>query len=346
MRRNDRWKTVLQYTMGIAVLALCVAAAMFLPEQYAQWSDEQKLGKVTLSNRDTIEFLNAQQLDIEERLQKIYFAQDFYFVESIEFYPSLYFDSEMELLERCVRLTTKWCDAGLLPEQCETMARGLEKAMKEGTDEYVISLDVAGWVGMNSGASEEMMIPMFLITIEDIEDWERLSLVMDSEVELLYCAVYNGAGAESQITKELGYGTVEEAEQYLENHGRLDEPSIAPRKIDFAQAFGAKSAQAEETPKEFNVTAKLTFDTFEADAIRCLVTGDYAGFGIAAVYDGQKGWRFLDQLFSLLYGSNVEVISTEEFLYLTSNETSEGLSDAEALEEYRAEDENIAADEK
>lgn len=344
MRQKDRWKIVLQYTIGVAALALCVAAAMFLPEQYAQWSDEKKLGKVTLSNRDTIDFLNAQQLDIEERLQKIYFAQDFYFMESIDFYPSLYFDSERDLLERCVHLTKEWCDAGLLPAQCETMARGLEKAVKEGTDEYVISLDVAGWIGRSSEGSEEMMIPMFLITIESMGAWESLSLVMDGEVELLYCAVYNGDGAARQIIKELGYGTVEEADQYLENYGRLDEPSIAPRKIDFAQAFGAKSAQAEETPKEFNVTAKLTFDTFEADAIRCLVMGDYAGFGIAAVYDGQKGWRFLDQLFSLVYGSSVEIISTEEFLYLTSNEASVGMSDAEALEEYRSEDENIAAD--
>lgn len=344
MRQKDKWKTVLQYMIGAAALALCVDASLFLPEQYARWSDEQKLGKVTLSNRDTINFLNAQQLDIEERLQKIYFAQDFYFMESIDFYPSLYFDSEMELLERCVHLTTQWCDAGLLPAQCETMARGLEKAMKDGTDEYVISLDVAGWIGRNSEGSEEMMVPMFFVTIEDMEDWERLSLVMDSEVELLYCAVYNGDGAARQIIKELGYGTLEEAEQYWESHGRLSEPSIEPRKLDFAKAFGAKSAQAEETPKEFNVTAKLTFDTFEADAIRCLVTGDYAGFGIAAVYDGKKGRSFLDQLFNLVYGTSVEIISTEEFLYLTSNESSEGMSDAEVLQEYRSEDENIAVD--
>lgn len=344
MRQKNKWKTVLQYMIGAAALALCVAAAMFLPEQYAQWSDEKNLGTVTLSNRDTIDFLNAQQLDIEERLQKIYFAQDFYFMESIDFYPSLYFDSEMELLERCVHLTTQWCDAGLLPTQCETMARGLEKAMKDGTDEYVISLDVAGWIGRNSEGSEEMMVPMFFVTIEDMEDWERLSLVMDSEVELLYCAVYNGDGAVRQIIKELGYGTLEEAEQYRESHGRLSEPHIEPRKLDFAKAFGAKSAQAEETPKEFNVTAKLTFDTFEADAIRCLVTGDYAGFGIAAVYDGKKGRSFLDQLFNLVYDTSVEIISTEEFLYLTSNEASEGMSDAEVLQEYRSEDENIAVD--
>lgn len=346
MRQKDKWKTVLQYMIGAAALALCVDASLFLPEQYARWSDEQKLGKVTLSNRDTIDFLNAQQLDIEERLQKIYFAQDFYFMESIDFYPSLYFDSEMELLERCVHLTTQWCDAGLLPAQCETMARGLEKAMKDGTDEYVISLDVAGWIGRNSEGSEEMMVPMFFVTIEDMEDWERLSLVMDSEVELLYCAVYNGDGAARQIIKELGYGTLEEAEQYWESHGRLGEPHIEPRELDFAKAFGAKSAQAEEIPKEFNVTAKLTFDTFEADAIRCLVTGDYAGYGIAAVYDAQKGGRFLDQLFSLVYGSSVEILSTEELLYLTSNEVSEGMSDTEALQEYRSEDENITADEK
>lgn len=344
MRQKDKWKTVLQYMIGAAALALCVDASLFLPEQYARWSDEQKFGKVTLSNRDTIDFLNAQQLDIEERLQKIYFAQDFYFMESIDFYPSLYFDSEMELLERCVHLTTQWCDAGLLPAQCETMVHGLEQAMKEGTEEYVISLDVVGWIGVNSENSEEMIIPMFLITIEDMEDWEKLSLVMDSEVELLYGAVYNGDGAVRQIIKELGYGTMEGAEQYWENQGRLGEPSIEPRKLDFAKAFGAKSAQAEENPKEFNVTAKLTFDTFEADAIRCLVTGDYAGYGIAVIYDARKGERFMDQLSVLLDSSSVEIISTEELLYLTSNEASEGMSDAEVLQEYRSEDENIAVD--
>lgn len=340
MRQKDKWKTVLQYMIGAAALALCVDASLFLPEQYARWSDEQKFGKVTLSNRDTIDFLNAQQLDIEERLQKIYFAQDFYFMESIDFYPSLYFDSEMELLERCVHLTTQWCDAGLLPAQCETMVHGLEQAMKGGTEEYVISLDVVGWIGVNSENSEEMIIPMFLITIEDMEDWEKLSLVMDSEVELLYGAVYNGDGAVRQIIKELGYGTMEGAEQYWENQGRLGEPSIEPRKLDFAKAFGAKSAQAEETPKEFNVTAKLTFDTFEADAIRCLVTGDYAGYGIAVVYDARKGERFMDQLSVLLDSSSVEIISTEELLYLTSNEASEGMSDAEVLQEYRSNAEN------
>lgn len=342
MRHNKRWKTVLQYMIGAAALALCVDASLFLPEQYARWSDEQKFGKVTLSNRDTIDFLNAKQLDIEERLQKIYFAQDFYFMESVDFYPSVYFDSEIDILERCVNLTTQWCDAGLLPAQCETMVHGLEKAMKEGTDEYVISLDVVGWIGVNSENSEEMIIPMFLITIEDMEDWEKLSLVTDSEVELLYGAVYNGDGAARQIIKELGYGTMEAAEQYLESHGRLGEPSIEPRKLDFAKAFGAKSAQAEEIPKEFNVTAKLTFDTFEADAIRCLVTGDYAGFGIAAVYDAQKGGRFLDQLFRLIVGSSAEIISTEELLYLTSNEASVGMSDAEVLEEYRSTAETTA----
>lgn len=346
MRQKDRWKTVLQYTIGVAALALCVAAAMFLPEQYAQWSDEQKLGKVTLSSRDSINFLNAQQLDIEERLQKIHDVQNFYFTEAIDFYPSLYFDSEMELLERCVRLTTKWCDAGLLPKQCETMARGLEQAIEEGTDEYVISLDVAGWIGVDDVYTEEMMIPMFLVTIEDIEDdgeddGKRLSLVMDSEVELLYCALYSGDDAAEQIIREMGYKSMEEAERDVETYGKLEAPSIAPRDFDFAEVFGAKSAKLEESPEEFNVTAKLTFDTFEADALRCLTLEGSDTYGIAAVYDVENADAFMTSLFGI-FGEPVYVIDTDLFRDLTADQT--GVETTAAEEEYRSEDENIAAD--
>ena len=46
MTGNNRWKTLLAYTMGIVILAVSLIMAWFLPGWYSQWKDERLMGQV------------------------------------------------------------------------------------------------------------------------------------------------------------------------------------------------------------------------------------------------------------------------------------------------------------
>ncbi|MFR8548046.1 MAG: hypothetical protein ACLVEV_05420 [Lachnospiraceae bacterium] len=326
MHQNNRWKTVIQYTAGIVIVALCITAAMFLPEQYAQWSDEQTIGKVTLSKRDTIEFLNIEKLDIEKRLEMLQNADDFYFLANDG--PMMYLSSDAEFIEMSKRLIGGWCEAGLLPESCERL---LSEAMGDVEQySYQVELYPVWWYGIFGDYEEQGMLPMLTVRVSDEYGMCNLIFAMDPEVEVLYWAVFSGDMAVQQIIKELGYGSSDEVERYLQEHGELQEPQVEPREIDFAAAFGAKSAQVHEEPDLFEITAKLTFDTFEAEAMRCLTWANGGTPGIAAMYGTDKGARYITELFAM-QGAVAECISTEEFLEMTKNE---GMQEKEEAYSY------------
>lgn len=315
MHQNNRWRTVIQYTAGIVIVALCTAAAMFLPQQYAQWSDGQTTGKVTLSKRDTIEFLNIEKLDIEKRLEMLQEADEFYFSDgTIDAVTYFNLDAE-EFIATCKRLIGGWCEAGLLPESCETILDTVKREMEDSP--YWIDLYHVWWYGSFEDYAEQGMLPILVVTITDGVD--TLAFAMDPEVEVLYWAALNGDLAVQEIAKELGYSSAEELDRYIQGDGELKDPVIAPREIDFAAAFGAKSAQVEEDPELFEMTAKLTFDTFEAEAMRCLFLDDFAVPGIAAMYGTDRGKEFIEQLFSM-QGRVAIWISTEELLEMINHE--------------------------
>lgn len=71
MTEHDIWKTVLAYAAGITILAVCLILALFFPNWYGSWQDEQLIGKVTLESRENIEFLDGDSLDIAGRMKKL-----------------------------------------------------------------------------------------------------------------------------------------------------------------------------------------------------------------------------------------------------------------------------------
>lgn len=122
---------------GILTLAASVAFAIFFPQWYGKLQDKRTIGKVVLSERENIDFIDTEFLDIEGRMEILAKTESFYFGE--ENHETL---DEAVILKRCQDQLNAWCNAGLLPKQCS-------KWMEDATTKYnELEFDIEGILGI------------------------------------------------------------------------------------------------------------------------------------------------------------------------------------------------------
>ena len=108
MRRQKRWKTILEYEIGVLLLVAAVLAAWFLPDLYTQLHDSEQFNHPILSTREAIQFLDVNSLDIAGRMKLL---KDETVLQDWNYSDTLFMDgSEETLLKKAERLLGEWVD--------------------------------------------------------------------------------------------------------------------------------------------------------------------------------------------------------------------------------------------
>lgn len=300
MTEKHRWKTIIQYTAGILLLALSVAAAIFVPGWYAAWQDERMLDHVTLSSRESITFLDVDSLDIEGRLRMLQEA------EKISFGDAYYYTavSEEETWQKMKELLFKWCDAGLLPEK----VRQWVEPARFFTDGMMFLTPYGIYV-------DEALMPVCIGRFVSEDYGNMLTIVMDAEKDILYYVSCSGEDIMDEMAKELGYDSFE-AMQWLRRTGMGETEATADdvySSFDFASVCGAEDAEISGSSNALEMDVTLKFESFNSYAYRRVMSNEY-GFGMVIMY-GTRWWQELLPQMTEMYGF-VEQMETTDSWYM------------------------------
>lgn len=314
MAKRGGWKTVLKYAAGILALSVSVAAAWFLPGLYAGWQDRQTEGRVVLSRRENIQFLDTASLDIAGRLQMLQETKDFFWDWGIALGMER---SPEEMINRCYDVMEDWCAAGLFPEG----------ALAGIVSENLYLSDIA------TVHLADTTLPVYCFRFFDVDGY-AVTLVTDMDVGMIYYASVSGPSMLDAIAADLGYDSFAAMGEYglkLMEEAGIDSKNFsddylyedasdfflymaetvrpaAGSDYDFAAVCGAQGMKTERKTANLELDAELSFETFTGHAYRCLVTTDYnmdpnkVGIGFAVMY-GTPRWRDLAEDFSTIAGA-------------------------------------------
>ena len=281
MKSKYKWKAVLQYVAGGLVLAASVAFAIFFPQWYGKLQDKRTIGQVVLSEREKINFIDTEFLDIEGRMEMLAKTESFYFGEE-----NLETFDEAIILKRCQDQIDAWCNAGLLPKQCSKWME--DAAPKYNELEFDIE-GIMGIVGVNVYC-DNGVLPVWLIVVPSEGGLNQLLMVCDAEKEMLYYVSACGLDIMDEMSRELGYISFQDLSEKAssgEKKGAYQgiESSEMTNQYDFASICGASEAKVEE--QELCLTADLLFENFVGYASRRIVSNDM-GFGLAVMFGTDK----------------------------------------------------------
>lgn len=303
MTGKGTWKIILKYTLGIVVLAVTVALAIFLPEWYSSWQDDRQINQVSLASRDSIQFLDVDSLDIAGRLQLMEEAwtpdAEFYWDET-GFWG---WDSQNnveaaveELIHRCSEQIQLWVDQDVLPRECESWApfdsvESAEQSLKV-SDSYIIYVD-------------QNVFPVYVLGWSFPDYKGGMTIVIDAELSMIYYASFYGSFAMEYISGILGYDSLSDMEEKLMLGEELIVPSSDPAAANagYASICGAESAEiyAKDSSNWLELDITLDFGKFEGHAARRMIRTDQ-GYGLAVMY-GTDFWpQFVNEV-ELAYGS-------------------------------------------
>lgn len=329
MKRRGGWKTVLRYAAGILALAVSVAAAWFLPGLYAGWQDARTEGRVVLSKRDNIQFLDTASLDLAGRLKMFEEAENFSWEWSLNSdYGGLKSATE-ETIDRFRGVMGDWCEAGLFPEDCLAVITAENLMFSDTALVYL----------------ESAVLQVYGFHFREADGY-AVTLLTDTDMDVIYYASVSGPSMLDVIAEDRGFASFEAMAQYnlrlLENQGiapddmeklresgayedlediysyviDMHEQEIRPAeesRYDFAAVCGAQGMEAERRYGNLEMDVRLTFESFTGHAYRTVVGVSYfadiwesVGVGFAVMYGTDK-WRDLVADFASTYGGN-EVI--------------------------------------
>lgn len=323
MTEHDRWKKVLAYAAGIIILAVCLILALFFPDWYGRWQDEQLIGKVTLESRENIEFLDGDSLDIAGRMKKLGEATSIewgfggrYDVEDNDLYVDDWAyanTNQQKNTQRCRELLKQWWEAGLLPEDCSSwideryhLILYIEPALYVNdsvlpvcflafANEHIEEADLYDAVTGDEAVSNEDQVDLLLV-------------LMDAEKDMIYYASIAGAAMQKAMLHELGYESEQQLRENLVNETIvLKKPDVTA--YDFAAVCGAESAKITAEPGQLELRAALQYDNYEAYAGRSLIWNE-GGYGQAILFGTPRWQRLIRQLLGAL-GSEELLMTTE-----------------------------------
>lgn len=301
---TERWKSVLGYTAGVVILVTAVIMAWFFPEWYGEWQDERLMETVTLSSRESIEFIDVDSLDIAGRLKMLAEGKEFYWAgsypeEEYGFYEGdyVYFagnsymegvlESYSNLVKRCSSIMDQWWECGLMPLDHRDMIT---------MDDLVVIIERTVFV-------DNTMLPVYcMVFVKDMDEEisEAVTVIMDTEKDLVYYAGFGGVETQVAMARELGYDSLEELQDELFHGETLKLTEIDTSAYDFASVCGAESAEVISTPGNLELEVTLNFETFDGCAYRGIYINDMLGIDTAgiSVMFGTISWN---DLMSVIY---------------------------------------------
>lgn len=279
------WKTIIKYVAGVLGLVVAVVAAWFVPGWYSSWQDEALLNQVTLESRENIQFLDTESLDIAGRIRAL--GESVSFDWEFGYYIEGYDLSEKDMISNMKSRLQAWTEAGLMPEAGyeEMLAAVLGDNYYDNflNEKYTCFGDKI-YVYLDEG-----VLSAYLFRFWNAEQELALTVVLDSEKELLYYASVSGYGETVMhyVAECLGYTGSDAVERFLE--GKASDG--VTREYEFAQVCGAGSAAYSGTGKALDCDVTLKFENFDGYAgRRCIETE--VGPGVATMY-GTERWMDL-----------------------------------------------------
>lgn len=318
MRLQDtrKWKKRLKYLAGIFVLAATVVLALTLPDLYSRWQDAKTMGEVVLSQREGIQFLDTDALDISARLKMLGESSGFYHTQGMVYFSQEYSSGSRsvmnELVGKCRDSLKKWQECNLIPSEV------VEAAELEGevmAAYYYVQIDAG-------------MIPVAVLCF--VRD-PYLEVIMDADNGFLYYVGCSGIAVESYMMQCMGLGSdildeVEEEEVFAEYS--FDQVQDFSR-YRFAELAGAESQEIEsEDATGLFLNVKLLYDDFTSMVYRTMFThdsisdfmdgsgeSDTGGTGLAVMFGN---WYWIDMAVEVVnwyYGTYDEISSVYNWIY-------------------------------
>lgn len=290
----------MKYTVGLVALVAAVAVAVLAPEWYCRWQDGRKLGEVTLTSRESIQFLDTDSLDIAGRLKTLQEAGE---NAECDWEQTGYFmgtDTFETTANRCNSIINKWIDAGVLPEVCrdwlwDETRDGELLSQYQFLAPYVIYLN-------------QLVLPVYILRFPADDYWKDASnvtdegyeeafnmtddgygeytsdagrghimtVVMDAELDVIYYISAAGEDILDYMFRGIGYDSAEEADESVAAGKPLSQSGDSNvSDADFAGIYGANSAEVEGYQDhwlELDIT--LFFDNFQGQMFRRLISAD------------------------------------------------------------------------
>ena len=325
MRRQKRWKTILEYEIGVLLLVAAVLAAWFLPDLYTQLHDSEQFNNPILSTREAIQFLDVNSLDIAGRMKLL---KDETVLQDWNYSDTLFMDgSEETLLKKAERLLGEWVDYGILPGETETLIKQIQESAEtksyasSGTQDVEISPEEALTV---EGAMIRIIVGQSVLRVccigaggEDGSD--MLFLLMDADRDLLYYVAVFGRPYWDEMAQRIGPKSYDSYNDLMDAYyaGNFDMNSYFPANQwqNLARAASAVSCgekqeengEVEETYKDPRSHREfvLNYDTFDGYAEIAMVASDWSGYGMD-VSLGTNAWRqFVSECFGLNFTAAV-----------------------------------------
>lgn len=287
MSDKKKTKIILAYAAGILVLALCIAAAWFLPEAYGEWQDQRLIGQVQLSNREEIDFLDGDFLDQIARWQELEACTDFFWESSEAWYFTVS-SNWNDFVEACEKEARVWCENGLLPI---------------GEEQLDLSDRPVYLAECRTLLAGENVIPVAIFSFslsDDIFEDERengcITIVLDTETKKAYYMSVVGPGVREYMAQQLGYASLEDMQRMLVETNRLmssERPDVSG--MDFAAVCGADNGEVTLYPGELELEADMIYDSFQTIAQRRVIVGEnyqsfmefsnpVEGYGLAVMF--------------------------------------------------------------
>lgn len=274
MAGKRKQRTWMIYAAAILVLALCTAAAWFLPGIYGKWQDRRQIGKVQLSSRDTIRFLDGDGLSQKMRWKMLSKcdAEDIFF-ELQPFYRS----TDTAMVQACADEIGRWCDSGLLPFAKEdvridnfTMMMNSDMAVYAKEESFSVAVYI-----FSAGINEEIL----------------LRAVMDIETGKLYYVSACGYAVQTYMAKQLGYSSLEEfygdrerLQTRLEQGESIEFPLSDAEQPDFTGIVDGIELQDGMDESGLRIGKLLRIDSCRLCAGRMIVKSEIGGYGLAVLY--------------------------------------------------------------
>lgn len=276
---------ILAYAAGILILALCIAAAWFLPEIYGKWQDQRLIGQVQLSDREEIDFLDGDILDQIARWQELEACADFFWENGEEWYSAIETDWD-GYMDACEEEAETWRDSGLLPlPENKLDFRG------KSTYFYECRTLLAG----------ENTIPVVIFSFSLSNDFAAdeddgcVTIVLDIETKKAYYISVTGIDVREYMAEQLGYLSLEDMSRKLVESGRkVNNVSPDTSGMNFAAVCGADAASVTAYPGSLELDVEVGYDSFKAKAQRRVIvgenymnamgTGQMTGYGLAVMF--------------------------------------------------------------
>lgn len=312
MRRQKRWKTILEYEIGVLLLVAVVLAAWFLPDLYTQLHDSEQFNHPVFSAREAIQFLDVDSLDIAGRIKLLKNAEVLMDWNYSEYNGVLDEVGEETLLSKAQRLLNEWVDYEILPEETETYIKRLQEFSASGDTDF--SMVESAMIRIIVGQSV-LRVCCIGTSLNDGND--LLFLLMDADRDLLYYVAVFGRSFWDGMAQRIGPKAYDTYDDLMNAYyaGKFDMNSYfaADKWQNLAKAASAVSCEQkmEDENTEINETYTdprsyrefvLNYDTFDGYAGIAMVYNELSGGYGMDVSLGTNAWRqFVSDCFGQIY---------------------------------------------